>query len=64
MTFIMTLVLVIALVIGIAVLARALRGSGRRREDLSLGTQTACPHCQLLNPTHAKFCGHCGKALQ
>jgi len=64
MTFIATLVMILAIVGGVALLIRALGPSGRGRKDVKLGTQTPCPHCKLLNPTHAKFCGHCGRALQ
>jgi hypothetical protein len=42
-----------------------LRARGVQHDtDVQLGTQSVCPHCKLLNPTHARFCGHCGKALQ
>ena len=64
MTFIVTLVLILAVVIGLVVLIRAFGAPGRRREDIELGTETPCPGCRHPNPTHAKFCGQCGKALQ
>ena len=64
MTFIVTLVLIVAVVVGLLVLIRAFGTSGRQGEDIKLGTETACPHCSHPNPTHAKFCGQCGKALQ
>ena len=58
MTFIVLLVLLIAVIVGVAVIVR---GTRQNREDLELGTKTPCPHCQKLNPTHAKFCGQCGE---
>ena len=64
MTFIVTLVLIVAVVVGLLVLIRAFGTSGRQGKDIELGTETACPHCSQPNPTHAKFCGQCGKALQ
>jgi hypothetical protein len=27
------------------------------------GTETACPRCHHLNPTHASYCAHCGRRL-
>jgi hypothetical protein len=63
MTFFVTLFLIFAAFIGVVVIIRALGPSPRQREDVALGTQTACKHCNHLNPTHARFCGHCGKPL-
>ena len=60
MTFIVLVVLLVFFFLGISVL---LRRPGTDREDLQLGTQSPCPHCRKLNPTHAKFCGQCGKKL-
>lgn len=62
MTFIVTLGLIAAVVVGVIVLARAF-GSGQVRRDLELGVQSRCPHCQHANPTHAKYCSMCGKTL-
>jgi hypothetical protein len=63
MTFIVTLGLIIAVVIGLVVLFRAFGTSGQDRRELRLGTKTRCPECRTPNPTHAKFCSRCGKAL-
>lgn len=58
-TFLVTIVLMAVVIGGLAVIWRVLRSGGS--DDVQLGTETPCPHCKLLNPTHAKFCGHCGK---
>lgn len=62
MTFIVTLGLIVAVVVGLIVIAKAF-GGGQERRDLKLGVQTRCPNCQQANPTHAKFCSKCGKSL-
>lgn len=59
MTIIVILILIAAVLVGVTVLRRA----GRDREGLRLGTETPCPHCRHLNPTHARFCAQCGKGL-
>ncbi len=67
MTFIVVLVLILAVFVGLVVLIRAFGSSDSRKEnrkDLKLGTKTTCRHCNHVYPTHAKFCGHCGKPLQ
>lgn len=28
-----------------------------------LGTETPCPRCRHLNPTHARYCAHCDREL-
>jgi len=63
MTFIVTLSLIVAVVIGVVVLIRAFGTSGQVRRDLKLGTQTRCSACRTPNPTHAQYCSRCGKAL-
>lgn len=63
MTFIVTLMLIVAVVFGVLVLIRALGSSGAAPDDVAWGTQSTCPHCRRDNPTHARFCAHCGKPL-
>ncbi len=63
MTFIVTLALILAVVIGVSVLLRAMGRNDQTQQDLKLGTQQRCPQCQEPNPTHAQFCGKCGKPL-
>ena len=63
MTFIVTLVLIGTVVFGLILLIRAFGTPGADQADLDLGTQTACPGCRRLNPTHAKYCAHCGQTL-
>jgi hypothetical protein len=61
-TFLVTLGLIAAVVIGLMILFRAFGGKSTR-QDLALGTQTRCPQCREPNPTHAKFCSKCGKPM-
>ncbi len=67
MTFIVVLVLILSVFVGIVLIVKALGGSGGRRpsnqDDIVLGTKMPCRHCGHVNPTHAKFCAHCGKPL-
>lgn len=28
-----------------------------------LGTEVPCPRCHHVNPTHARYCAHCGRRL-
>jgi hypothetical protein len=66
MSIIVVLGGLIAAAVGTILIVRTLRGAGRlgeRQQQARLGKQLSCPHCALLNPASAKFCGHCGRSL-
>lgn len=56
--------LVFAGLIGMVLLLRFLfRDERNRCRADDLGTERPCPRCARLNPTHARFCAHCGMRL-
>jgi hypothetical protein len=58
------LLLIVAGLMVLVALLRAVFGLGERAAPGDdLGTERVCPRCHELNPTHARFCAHCGIRL-
>lgn len=58
------LLLVVAGLMAVVMLLRAVFGVGEPAQPTDdLGTERVCPRCHEVNPTHARFCAHCGIRL-
>lgn len=58
------LLLVVAGLMAVIMVLRAVFGVSEPAQPTDdLGTERVCPRCHEVNPTHARFCAHCGIRL-